>query len=233
MLLCMSTITLAVDASTTHVAVTLLDDNRVIAANSRPAAKGETGYLLNDIQRVLADANRNLADISLYAIGLGPGNFTGLRISAAAIQALALPGRTPVIGICSAEAIAAGVTREHGDHPVMVIGDARRERLWMLEYPLDGTTDPRPEPRLCAITDAASRLTEPGLLIATPDWSRIGPALEQITPPSATLIRENRCPDADDIARLAISRQQAGITTGPIDPIYVHPPVFIAPVFNR
>jgi len=229
----MPTIILAVDSSTAEVSVALLDDARVVAASRRSAAKGETGHLLEDIRRVMAEANHKLADITLYAVGLGPGNFTGLRISAAAIQALALPARTPVIGICSAEAIADAVRRQHGAHPVMVIGDARRERLWLLEYRGKETAAPLPEPRVTAITEAAAQLNTPGLLIATPDWSRIGPALEQLTPSSATLIRENRLPDAADIARLALARHRQGKTPGPIDPIYVHPPVFIDPVFTQ
>jgi tRNA threonylcarbamoyl adenosine modification protein YeaZ len=228
----MSTIILAVDSSTLEVTVALLDGDRVIAASRRPATKGETGSLLADIRHIIAQGKLALADISLYAVGLGPGNFTGLRISAAAIQALALPGKTPVIGICSAEAIAARVTREHGDRPVMVIGDARRERLWLLEYPQNEATDNRPEPCVTAITEAAAQLDTPGLLIATPDWSRLGPALEPIVPPSATLIREERFPDAADIGLLALERYRKGGTTGPIDPIYVHPPVFIEPVFT-
>lgn len=228
----MSTITLAVDSSTAEVSVALLDGDRVLAASRRPATKGETGALLADIRRVTEESRIALADITLYAVGLGPGNFTGLRISAAAIQALALPARTPVIGICSADATAEALRRQHGDHPVLIVGDARRERLWLLDYPRNGQSDNRPEPRVTTIAEAAPLLHTPGLLIASPDWSRIAPALEQIAPPSATLIRENRFPDAADIAKLALARHRQGTATGPIDPIYVHPPVFIDPVFN-
>ncbi len=228
----MSNFILAVDSSTADVSVALLDGGRVVAASRRPATKGETGSLLDDIRRVIAEGNLTLADVSLYAVGLGPGNFTGLRISAAAIQALALPGKTPVIGICSADAIANAARRQHGDHPVVIIGDARRERLWLLEFPRTEADGNRPEPRVIAITEAAPLLDTPGLVIATPDWSRIGPALEQVAPPSATLIRENLLPDGADIGRLALERHQKGAPSDPIDPIYVHPPVFIEPVFT-
>jgi len=229
----MPTLILAVDSSTAEVSVALLDGHRVIAESRRPATKGETGSLLDDFRRVIADGGVTLADITRYAVGLGPGNFTGLRISAAAIQALALPARTPVTGICSAEATAIAIQRDYGDHPVLIIGDARRERLWMLDYPRTEPADNRPEPRVTAIAEAAPLLNTPGLVIATPDWSRIGPALEAIVPPSAILIRENRLPDAADIGRLALERDRQGVDTGPIDPIYVHPPVFITPVFNQ
>ena len=228
----MSNFILAVDSSTADVSVALLDGGRVIAASRRPATKGETGSLLDDIRRVIAEANLTLPEISLYAVGLGPGNFTGLRISAAAIQALAMPSGSPVIGICSADAIADALRHQHGDHPVRIIGDARRERLWMLEYPSNEADGNRPEPRVIAISEAAPLLDTPGLVIATPDWSRIGPALERVAPPSAILIRENRLPEATDIGRLALERYRQGIATGPIDPIYVHPPVFIDPVFT-
>ncbi len=228
-------ITLAIDASTACLSLALLDGERLMAERRWTSSRGDAGHLSSEIRQLTSESAIRLEAISLYAAGIGPGNFTGLRISVATVQALALPSRTPVIGVCSADATGAAIRRQHQDapRPVLIVGDARRDRLWSIPYPRSDRDAHRPGPPVTAFAEAAPLLMTPGLVIATPDWSRIGEVLEQITPPTATLIRGNRVPDAADIGRLAFQRWQTGNTTGgPIDPIYVHPPVFIAPVFT-
>lgn len=197
------------------------------------ASKGETGRLIAEIRAIYYAGGIRPDAISLYAVGLGPGGFTGLRTAVATVQAMALPSRTPVIGICSADAAAVAIRRIHGSEPpVLIIGDARRDRLWSVPYPRSDQESKMPEPLVIPVAEAASLLDTPGLVIATADWSRIGPVLEQLKTPSATLVRENRFPEASDIGRLAIQRFQSGAMPIPVAPIYVHPPVFSAPTFT-
>lgn len=228
----MSELTLAIDASTAQVSVAILDGDNVMAATNRPTTKGESGNLLADISKLAEACDITFDTIACLAVGVGPGNFTGLRLSAAITQALALPTKTPVFGICSAEAIAMAIKRQRGNAPVVIIGDARRERIWLLEYESNDPAELCPQPVVVPIAEAAPLLQKPGLMIATPDWNRIGNALETISPSSATLIQEDTLPDASDIGRLALSRHRQGDSGGNIDPIYVHPPVFIEPRFQ-
>jgi tRNA threonylcarbamoyl adenosine modification protein YeaZ len=227
----MPEITLAIDASTADVSVAILQDDEVVARHARPATKGESGNLLIDIKQLCNQAAVGLDHITCYAVGLGPGNFTGLRLSAAAVQALALPFQTPVVGICSAEAIAHAIREEHGDHPITVVGDARRERVWLITY--DGIPHPRPTPTVWPLAEVASALTARQSWMATPDWSRIGNQLEAIVPASVNLMTGDCRPDAGIIGKLAWHRHQENADLVPIDPIYVHPPVFIEPVFHQ
>ncbi len=226
--------TLAVESSSVEPSVALLDGGDPVAVRHWTASRGETGRLIAEIRALLHAGGIPPDAIALYAVGLGPGGFTGLRTAVATVQAMALPSRTPVIGICSADATALAIRREHGSEaPVLIIGDARRDRLWSIPFPRSDEESSIPEPRLTPVADAAPLLDTPGLVIATADWSRIGPVLEPITPPSARLIRMNCIPEAADVGRLALLRFQNGTGTNPVAPIYVHPPVFSAPTFTE
>ena len=58
--------------------------------------------------------------------GIGPGNFTGVRIAVATARSLALALGVPAVGVTTFEAMALGAAR-----PCVVILDARREQLYV------------------------------------------------------------------------------------------------------
>ncbi len=98
--------TLATELSTATPSVALLGDNRLLGSTSWRVSRGTPERMFSAIDELLNENNIKPADISLFGVGLGPGNFTGLRTSLSTIQALALPTHTDIIGISSAEAIA-------------------------------------------------------------------------------------------------------------------------------
>jgi tRNA threonylcarbamoyl adenosine modification protein YeaZ len=55
--------------------------------------------LLELIHLVLQEQGRSLADIDLFAFAAGPGSYTGLRIGAACVKALAYAEQKPVMGV--------------------------------------------------------------------------------------------------------------------------------------
>ncbi|SEM50199.1 tRNA threonylcarbamoyl adenosine modification protein YeaZ [Roseovarius tolerans] len=60
------------------------------------------------LEDVLAEAGATWRDLARIGVGIGPGNFTGIRISVATARGLALSLGIPVIGISTLEAIRAG-----------------------------------------------------------------------------------------------------------------------------
>ena len=51
--------------------------------------------LPNDIARLLELGKRNLADVEVFGVGIGPGSFTSLRVGIATVQALAVAQGCP------------------------------------------------------------------------------------------------------------------------------------------
>ena len=189
--------------------------------------------MLTAVTSLLDEHGVALDEIDLYAIGLGPGGFTGLRIGLSAVRALALPSHTDVIGISSAEAVAASVQRDcTPTGRIVVVGDARRHRLWVGDF---DATQSQPQQQgsfaLIPIDEFADHLQD-GDSVATPDWERLCEDLRRVVPASASLVESSQGPSATTIGQLARRRKAAGIAGEPLEPIYMHPPVFVEPRFN-
>lgn len=126
---------LAVDTSTFLGSVALLEDGALLAeqAASVRAAHGET--LLPHLKGCLAAAKLALSDVDLFAVGIGPGSFTGVRIGVATLKGLALAEGTPLVGVSSLRAIARGI--DAGAALRVSVIDAYKGEVYCGAYSLD------------------------------------------------------------------------------------------------
>ena len=74
--------------------------------------KGQAEALAPLIQTLLAETQTSLHKIGRIGVGLGPGNFTGIRISISLARGLGLSLGCPVIGVDSFEASIEEETKE-------------------------------------------------------------------------------------------------------------------------
>ena len=114
---------LAIDTSTAQTSVALIQDGEVLFNKSHndPLAHGEV------LPKLVAQALAVNKQIDLIAVGMGPGPFTGLRVGIAFAQSYALAAQIDRVGVCSLDAMAAGINQSE----FIVSTDARRnERFW-------------------------------------------------------------------------------------------------------
>ena len=62
-------------------------------------ARGQAERLMGLLEEMLADAGQTWRDLDAIGVGVGPGNFTGVRISVAAARGLALALKIPAYGV--------------------------------------------------------------------------------------------------------------------------------------
>jgi tRNA threonylcarbamoyladenosine biosynthesis protein TsaB len=97
---------LSVETATLAGSVALTRDEDVLAAFAGDAKVSHSNTLLNDIDRLLSETQVTLPEIDLFAVAIGPGSFTGLRIGIATVKALAATLDRPCAGIPTLEAVA-------------------------------------------------------------------------------------------------------------------------------
>ena len=114
---------IAIDTSTAQTSVALIQDGEILFNKSHndPLAHGEV------LPKLVAEALAVNNKIDLVAVGMGPGPFTGLRVGIAFAQSYALAAQIDWVGVCSLDAMAAGINQSE----FIVSTDARRkERFW-------------------------------------------------------------------------------------------------------
>ena len=103
---------LAFDTSAAHCAAALLCNGAILGSTFERMQKGQAEALVPLIQTLLAETQTNLLKIGRIGVGLGPGNFTGIRISISLARGLGLSLGCPVIGVDSFEASIEEKTKE-------------------------------------------------------------------------------------------------------------------------
>ncbi|NGM44754.1 tRNA (adenosine(37)-N6)-threonylcarbamoyltransferase complex dimerization subunit type 1 TsaB [Rhodobacter sp. SGA-6-6] len=121
---------LAFDTSAAHCAAALLLPGGRVIGREEPMQKGQAERLVPMLEEVLAEGGIGWADLRRIAVGIGPGNFTGVRISVATARGLALALDIPAVGVTRLEALAHGLPR-----PLRVIEDARQGLAYVQDFP--------------------------------------------------------------------------------------------------
>ena len=105
---------LAIETATRAGSVTVAKGGSVLSSRAGDAAVSHSANLIELIAQVLQSAGAQLSNIDLFAVAVGPGSFTGLRIGLATVKALANCTGRKVSGVSTLAAIAhaAGSTGE-------------------------------------------------------------------------------------------------------------------------
>lgn len=191
------------------------------------APKQQSEKILSMVQQVLQMANIRLAQVDAIAFGQGPANFTGLRISAALVQAFAYAHHKPVIGISSLQSMAQGIYREQGAQKVVVCVDAQRHEIYFNTYQVDAQSLMQANQSDCLISldDLFHKksLTADQWVGVGSAWQQYSEKLRKIFPILLKNIFANFQSQAQDIATLAKAKFLRGETLTPEQalPVYL------------
>ena len=121
---------LALDTTTAAGSVALASDRRVVEVAALDPTQPVATRLPSDLVALLERQHTALKTVDVFAVAIGPGSFTGLRIGIATMQGLALAERKPLIGVSAFEALASFVDAPH----VATWIDAWRGEVYAAEY---------------------------------------------------------------------------------------------------
>jgi tRNA threonylcarbamoyl adenosine modification protein YeaZ len=219
---------LAIDTATLTGSVALVLDGVVRAESALYMLGAHSAVIVESVRALLAQSKFTLDDVDAFAVGLGPGSFTGIRIGVAIVKGFGLATNKPVYGVGSLELLAAGALGATG--PVVTVIDARRNEVFFALYDRaeDGALTAIAEPDHRQPLAAGARIAE---LLA----GRTATVIGDLDAPLRARVREGAA-DArlvfaprvmgTPLARLLANEVLAGravLDDGSMEPRYVRP----------
>lgn len=139
---------LALDTATRQISLALHDGDTLIAEYTWPSDNQHTVQLIPSVQALLGQCKLTVDDLSAFAVIIGPGSYTGLRIGVAAAKAMAAARNAPLVGINTLDVTAAGMVGST-QQALVAAAAAGRGRVIVRSYAWrKGEWQPRSEMRL-------------------------------------------------------------------------------------
>jgi tRNA threonylcarbamoyladenosine biosynthesis protein TsaB len=220
---------LGIETSTKTGSVAVISDSGVIAQYSLNIEVTHSERLMSTVDRVLKDTGITLSQFDGFAVAIGPGSFTGLRIGVSTVKGLAFASGRPVAAVPTLYALAWNVP--HAACPVCPLLDARKNEVYAAVYASDGVSLNRTVPesvvplsRLGDLVSGRTVFTGEASLLYRADIEKMFGSAALFAPRSAVLpaaaavaeiglemIRTGRQADADSLVPLYIRRPEAEV----------------------
>lgn len=130
---------LAIDTSSVSGSIAITEDGRTLSELNTERVGTHSEWLLPSIERLLGEAEMTPSDVDVFALSIGPGSFTGLRIGVSVLKGLSWGvgkeggGKDiPIVGVSTLEALALGLTGNtaYGNALIVPILDARKKDVY-------------------------------------------------------------------------------------------------------
>lgn len=201
-------IILSVDTSCEQASCAIYEDGSVTERKSPEDKRKHSSVLMPMVMDFLRETGISVSDIDIFAVGSGPGSFTGIRIGMSAMKGMALASGKPLVTVRSLDALACRYTKP--GRVICPVIDARNRQVYTSIYLWsDGGYYPFVEYMGITVEDLNKRLSgfdKPVVLC--------GDAADEYADfLGAEADRENKYPSAAVIARMTASENSL-ITKG-------------------
>jgi tRNA threonylcarbamoyladenosine biosynthesis protein TsaB len=167
-----------------------------------------------ELEGLIREAGLTTREIDAFAVSVGPGGFTGLRVGIAAVKGLAAATHKPVVGLTSLEIAAAGAAQAGR---VCAMVNAYKGEVYSQLFSFDSDLVPAAEnaPAVTAFGEALERVATVGDLVFAGDAAiamadQIRAAAAERFDRGEWKLCDWEAPVADSMARLAAVRVARG-----------------------
>lgn len=148
---------LGIETATERVSVAIGGHEGVIGLFEITKGRRHAETLVPAIEFTCRQAGIEMEEISVVAVDVGPGLFTGMRVGLASGKAIAQALRIPMIGISSLDLLA--FPCRHTDRVVVPVIDARKGEVFTAMYrQVPGGIQRIAEPRVGSVDDLVADL---------------------------------------------------------------------------
>lgn len=182
--------------------------NGIVLSEAVETSGGRATNAFGLIEQVLAAAKMSRAEIEVIAVGLGPGSYTGIRAAIALAQGWQLARGVKLLGVNSAECLAAQARAEKIFGRVNVVIDAQRGEFYRAAWQISEQRREMVSPLKIVAAGEIERLKDEGAICIGPDGGTI------LFPRAATA------------ARLAAERMDF-VAGEKLEPVYLRETAFV------
>ena len=217
---------LGIDTSTKVATIAIINEERVIGEYSLSKDMSHSEKLMPMIKEVLDNIDMKIEEIDLFAVGVGPGSFTGLRIGVATMKSFAHLFAKPIIGVSTLEALAYNMNLNQSI--IMPMLDARRDRVYTSLYRFNGLEMQEIDrSEILEIEDMKEKLKDYEDIIVNGEGSLIykGAIKEELGERVRFASIGQNVPSAISICELALRKYDKG----EVDDLYTLTPDYVRP----
>lgn len=216
---------LAIDTSTDILSIAIVKNGKALARFHRKANRRHSILLVPTIDMLLKKAGLKIKDIDCFAVSVGPGSFTGLRIGVTVVKGLAFALKKPIVAVPTLDVIAYNVLSHKG--VICPVLDARKNKVYACLYRSDGKALKRlskymllPMAELLKKTIKYDKVLFLGDYIEERSFERSGLSRSQ----DQILLRKIWQPRAGAVARLGAEQARAKkfVKCEDLEPMYIY-----------
>lgn len=123
---------LAIDTATRACSVAVTHDSTLVTEINLVSKTTHSRHLMELIDRSLKIGGYSLSEMEGYAVTVGPGSFTGLRIGLSVIKGLCSVTKRPVAGVSTLDALAYDIP--YPAFNIIAMVDARKGEVYTASY---------------------------------------------------------------------------------------------------
>jgi tRNA threonylcarbamoyladenosine biosynthesis protein TsaB len=122
-----------IDNSLDLLNIAVADDEKILAEQNIKSSQTTSEIIATFLSSALVDADRAIADIKAIFVTLGPGSFTGVRVSLAFCKGIASAKNIPLIGVPTLDVLAQSLSHMDGYFLCPII-DAKKSEVFLSLY---------------------------------------------------------------------------------------------------
>lgn len=171
---------LAIDTSSFPASAAVLDNDLVVGEYVIRNKRKHSQNIMVMVERLFDDLGMDISEMDAFAVTVGPGSFTGLRIGIASVRAFADVLNKPAAGVNTLKALAYNFC---GSSEIIIpMLDARRDEVFTAAYTfVNGECEEIMAPCVMTIEEICSVFTD-GRVIFTGDGAIVHRAeIEQLS----------------------------------------------------
>lgn len=128
---------LALETSTAIGSVALFEDTKVLGLKRLRDQRSHSEWLHRSIVETLKENNLSLRQLNELRVGVGPGSFTGIRVSLNSAKSLAYALKLPLAAYSSLETMAHNVSQS--EYPILCMINAYKNMVYAQIFKREGS----------------------------------------------------------------------------------------------